>query len=198
MENNRRIGVLSDFYDQFVRYVSGTTYGWASESPQETPEAREARSNMNRLLDEVSGIMRSVGVPPVLGWSPPPAIGGYSRNIDVIINVFRLHQYQIEPVEVADMLERAVGKYERNYQAALIRTFNPFFWVGCALRWIAGLPFAFLVHLGMPRQRIEGNAIGKMFKGIVELATGLGAIAATLKAVGLLNPLLAWIGISAR
>ncbi len=195
MENNRRIALLNKFGDELSRYLCGTEFGSLLDGPRETQDASEARSELNHMLNEVTQILYAAGCPPVLQWSPPPMIGGRGCNLNVIINLFRLNHYMIKPREVLDFIERAAGIYEGQHRAAVIRTLNPFFWISRLIGWIASLPFAFLGHIGLPRPKIESSVIGKIFKGVTELATGIATIAGMLKLSGWFDPVVKFLQI---
>ena len=171
-ENDRRSEALGNFANKYVEYVNG----------RETDQG--LRGDLNILLEDISEIVRQAGCTPIFRHFPPPAIGGYSYSVDLLQNIFRLSQYDTSPQDVVDALHRALGVYERNHRASLIRTFNPFFWLGRLISLIASIPFAFLGSLGLPRQRMEESLLGKLIKGLIELVTFLAGICGILQALG--------------
>ena len=114
-------------------------------------------------------------------------------DIDMVLNIHRLHQYQISPQEVFDAVERAGGVYEANLSKALQRTFNPFFWIGRIFESIASIPFKFFSRLGLNGRKMESSFLGKVFKGVVELFGGVATICGTLKIFGWLDPVLEFL-----
>src|SRR5699024_5865324 len=129
-ENNRRINKLIEFQGLVVEYFNNSRVEWMADERNEEEPARIARYKINRMMDEAHEIILYSGINPSITWSPPPAVGGYVRNIDLIQNVFNLHGFQIGVREVLDFIERSIGIYERNHSASLIRTLNPLFYIG--------------------------------------------------------------------
>lgn len=112
---------------------------------------------------------------PILKWIPPAAVGGYSQNIDLIINVFHLWEYDINEQNVFDYVERAIGVYEKNRRSSLIRLFNPFFYLGLIFDLIANSPFALLDKIGFNREKAEASFVGRLIKGFIQLVLFLAA-----------------------
>jgi len=48
----------------------------------------------------------------------------------VIDNLFFLQNHQLDVQIAIDYIDRALGKYEDNFQFLIIRTFNPFYYIG--------------------------------------------------------------------
>lgn len=104
-------------------------------------------------------------------YTPPPAIGGCIQNIDLIDNLFNLQNYDIEVQTLIDIIDRALGIYERDLKNSIIRTLNLFFWLEKSLELISSLPFYLLGSVGFNRLRLETSDIGKLVKFIIKLIT---------------------------
>lgn len=155
----------------------------------EEKTAREARVKINRVMDETHDIILHSGINPTLTWTPPPAVGGYVRNVDLIQNIFNLHGFQIGADEVLDFIDRAIGIYESNHKSSLIRTFNPFFYIGLVFDAISELPFIAIGKLGFNRQRAESSVIGRLVKGVLYLITVMAALLTILQLLDFLEPI---------
>ena len=51
---------------------------------------------------------------------------------------------QIPANTAVDFIERALGVYQSDRRAALVRTINPLWWLSRGLLWFARIPFVFL------------------------------------------------------
>jgi hypothetical protein len=187
-ENNRRISSLIEFRSLVVEYFNHSRSEWMIDSRIEEEPAKNARIKINRLMDEVHDIILCSGINPSITWSPPPAIGGHIKNIDLIQNIFYLHRFQIGGREILDFLERSIGIYERNHKPSLIRTFNPFFYIGRIFDLISELPFFALSKLGFSKEKTETSVIGRLVKGGLYLITVFAALLTVLQLLDYLEP----------
>ena len=170
LENERRLNKLIEFRELAIEYFSNSRpAGWGNSSRIEEDAAREARLKINLVIDEVHSIILNSGIIRTFSWTAPAVIGSYAREIDLIENIFNLNGLQIEPNHVLDFMERVIGKYESNRKSALVRMFNPFFYLGLVFDAISDLPFMAIGKLGFDRQKAEASAIGKLVKGILYL-----------------------------
>jgi hypothetical protein len=183
-ENARRIAVLTEFRAQLSTYDSGIKRSWMANALIESDAAKPLRVTLNRQLDLVRGILGAGGVNPIIAWSPPG--GGYVRNVDVIMALFNLHTFHMSFEDTYDFLDRALGVYEHNARPALIRTWNPFWYIGVALEQIAAIPFRLLGSAGFNRARAESSLLGRLIKVLVQLVT------IALGVVGLLQAFKRW------
>ena len=132
-ENRRRLERLVDFRNLVLTYFDHSEAHWMAEERTEQPDAQSARVRINRLMDEVHDIILYSSVRPTIQWSPPPVIGGYIQNVDLVQNLFNLHQFQISPNHVLDFIDRSIGIYEANARPAFLRTISPCSISGCFL-----------------------------------------------------------------
>ncbi|MCD6271380.1 MAG: hypothetical protein J7K30_00705 [Deltaproteobacteria bacterium] len=154
----------------------------------EEEAARVARVKINRVMVETHDIILNSGINPTLTWTPPPALGGYVRDIDLIQNIFNLHGFRIGPDEVMDYIDKTIGIYESNHKPSLIRTFNPFFYIGLVFDAISELPFIAIGKFGFNRQKVESSVIGRVVKGILYLITVVAALLTILQILDYLEP----------
>lgn len=165
---------IAEFRNLLVEYFNnGAASGFGEEQENET--ARRTRKKINMMSRRVARWVDAVGGSEV-AYSEPPMLGGRSHRVDLIANVFNLSRLRLEPNILIDELEKAVGVYEDDALYALIRTFNPLFWLGRIIDSIASLPFTLLGRLGFNQDKAEGSILGKIIKGILYLAQGVAAL----------------------
>ena len=87
-ENGRRKKVLHEFRLAVIEYFNNSRFEWMADNRIEEPPASQARIKINRMLDEVHDIILASGINPLLVVTPPPAIGGYAHNVDLVQNLF--------------------------------------------------------------------------------------------------------------
>lgn len=189
-ESTRRILFLFEFRNQVVEYFNAKPESWSLRDEHDSEESARIRSELNSKLDEANAIVTASGIHPVLHWSPSPMIGGYSKNIDLIINLFNLTYYQIKPTLIIDFIERATGVYQSNHIKAVLRTFNPLFWLDCILTWIARSPFNLLRRAGFNADKIEDSFIGRIAKLVTYLFSLVISILTILQMTGHLEAFL--------
>ncbi len=193
-ENRRAVKDLKDYKDLVITYFNNIRRSPLADVVQNNKSIR-ARSRINQARTRISDIFIMAGVNPIILCTPPPAIGGATSRIDLVTNVFMMHQHHIEPQALIDMLEVAIGKYNDDYPKAKFRTFTPFFWVGLLLNFVASLPFMFLGKMGLDQVRIESSLIGRLLKGVFWLATFLAAVLSILHLLGFLEVVKRVIGL---
>lgn len=187
-ENKRRLKKLSEFRDLVLRYFNNSRVEWMVDERIEEEEAQRARVEINRVMDEIHHIILYSGINPSLRYTPPPALGGYIQNVDLIQNVFHIHRFEILPNNVLDFIDRAIGIYESNHGRALARTFNPLFYLGIVFDWVAELPFVFIGRLGFNREKAESSIVGRLTKGILYLFIVTASFLTILQLLGYLEP----------
>jgi len=157
-----------DYFEniQFASWMSG---------PVLNEDAQKARSELNRVMGDVLISLELLRVPHVVNYQPPPRTGGYVQNLDVILNMFSLWEFQIGPEQVFDSTDRAIGAYERECEKLRRKSFNPFYWLGMLFTWGLGLPFKLLGIAGFDATKAEASIVGKVVKLVWGLALGLAA-----------------------
>jgi hypothetical protein len=188
-ENKRRIEVLGKFRELILAYYNNVKYvdRFISSDPVENEKAANIRVQINLMLNEARNAILLAGVRPNITYTPPPVIGGYVRDIDVVLNVFMLHSYGIRPTGLTDFIEIATGIYQNDAPRAFLRTINPLFWIGRVFDYIASLPFVLLGRIGFDRNKAESSALGRMVKGILYLIQVFAAALTILQLLGWLE-----------
>jgi len=181
-ENARRIRELIKFRDQVVTYFNNCEFDRLE--PLENEEAVKVRSAINRSMVEIRDMIIAAGVLPIITYTPPRTVGGYIQNIDMILNIFHVQHYDINPKEITDYLEKAIGVYEKSQRRSKIRIFNPFFYIGFLLDLIAEIPFFLVGKIGFNRTKAESSVIGRIIKGIGYLIPVLAAALTILDILG--------------
>lgn len=166
-ENKNRLNDLIEFRNMVIEYFNNIKYTDFGFEIIENPKAREIRTKINLMINRIHKIILSSGINPSIFYSPPPAIGGISGSIDLIYNMFYLHQYKIKPDNIIDIIDRSIGIYIDNTINSLIRTINPFYWLGLLIDYIASLPFRFIGTLGYDRLKAENSILGRMIKALI-------------------------------
>ena len=198
-ENTRRIKILQEFHNDVVSYFDNCVYdkhSWMVEGRGiENTEAVQARRRFNSAVAQAQRIIGAAGITQIIEWTPPPAGGGYGQLIDVFPNLFELASFQIPHRRAVDLIERALGVYQSDRMAALLRTINPFWWLKRGLLWVSRIPFIFLGAMGYDAARMEGSALGKFFRTIITLVGTAAALLTILNLLGLLPTAKALLGI---
>ena len=187
-ENYRRIEKLVEFRNLVIEYFNNSRAEWMADGRIEEEAAQVARVKINRIMDETHNIILHSGINPTIIWTPPPAVGGYVKNVDLIQNIFNLYGFQIGSDTVLDYIDRAIGIYESNHKPSLIRTFNPLFYIGLVFDAISELPFIAIGKLGFNRQKAESSVTGRLVKGVLYLITVVAAFLTILQLLELLEP----------
>jgi|TARA_R100001143_G_scaffold63527_2_gene71384 hypothetical protein len=187
-ENSRRLNKLYNFRGLIIEYFNNSRLEWMADERIEENDAREARVAINRSMDEVHAIILYSGISPSLIWTPPPAVGGYRQNIDLIQNVFNLHAFRIEPNNILDFIDRSIGVYESNRVPSIFRALNPFFYAGLLFDALVDIPFVFIGKLGVNKEKAESSVIGKTVKGALYLITVAAAFLTILQLLDLIGP----------
>ena len=137
-ENRRRVNELMEFQKSVVGYFNSLNRSPAMARPSDGEESGKYRREINLAVAEVRSIVRASRRAVRVRWTPPPAIGGPSRSVELFDDIFLLDQYDIPPSMVVDELDRAIGVYETDRRNSIFRTFNPLWWIGNLAGWLAG------------------------------------------------------------
>ena len=145
--------VVETYFERSERDVNDTPMDWEG--------AQAARSRINQMLARVIQIVRAAGVGGSVGTSaitdPGPALG----RVEVLQRIFSVRTGDGVDQEILDVIDMALGVYEGGQYLALARTFNPFYYAGTALAFVARLPRRLFVALGLwpqPRRTRLGAA----------------------------------------
>lgn len=189
-----RIDFLTESRKEIIGYFNDTSFDDFDHLDRvEGDKARKLRSIINTKISKINEYVISAMVNTYIYYSPPPAIGGLAGNIDLFANIFNLARFEIDPQQITDAIERAIGKYENQRKAAIIRTFNPFWWIFKLIRAIAYVPFLILKEIGFDTSKFERTILGRLIKLIFDLAVFLAALLAILKALGVDEQVINWV-----
>ena len=145
-----------------------------NDMPMDWEGAQAARSRINQMLARVIQIVRAAGVGGSAGTGaitdPGPALG----RVEVLQRIFSVRTGDGLDQEILDVIDMALGVYEGGRYLAVARTFNPFYYAGTALAFVARLPRRLLAALGLwpqPRRSRLGAADPTGLESIVARLT---------------------------
>lgn len=170
-QNISRQKKLIEYRTKLEDYFRSIDYNSYNRSIIDTPQTKKMRTYLSKQADIVGQYVIEAGCPLSVTYTPPPAIGGYIQNINLIDNLFNLQNYDLGVQTLIDITDQALGIYERDFKNSIIRTFNPFFWLEKILELISSLPFYLLGSVGFNRLRLEASDIGKLVKFIIKVIT---------------------------
>src|SRR5438876_325350 len=108
-ENARRLETLNKFRANVVSYFDRSRSHWQAVDRIEEPDAEPYRRAINLSLNRVHDILYTAGVPMLVQHQEPPLQGGRVQNLNIVINVFQLHQFQIPHTRLLDLLDQGIG-----------------------------------------------------------------------------------------
>jgi len=158
-----------------------------AEEMLEEDAAKDARVLICRIIDKVNAIIYAAEIIPIIQYSPPPLIGGRSHNIDLVLNIFNLHRFQIHPNHLIDSIDRAIGIYTDNHHASVVRMLNPFYYIGFCFEAMSQIPFDILGKAGFNQNKIQHSLVGRIAKGIIYMFGALASVLTVLQLLGLLE-----------
>lgn len=145
--------VVETYFERSERDVNDVPMDWEG--------AQAARSRINQMLARVIQIVRAAGVGGAVGTSPITDPGPALGRVEVLQRIFSVRTGDGLDQEILDVIDMALGVYEGGRYLALARTFNPFYYAGTALAFVARLPRRLLAALGLwpqPRRSRLGAA----------------------------------------
>ena len=184
--NLKRIKLLKGFRSLIIEYFNNIEPISYLEI-RENKKALMVRTQINYIIDEVHQVILLAGVTTFISYSPPPAFGGISDNIDLILNIFELYKLQISPNMLIDLVNRAIGIYERDKIRSIFGTLNPLYWLLLILDYIMSIPFYILGKVGFNQDKLEQSFWGKLIKGLLYLITVFAALLTVLEKLGYLE-----------
>jgi hypothetical protein len=192
-ENKRRIKALKafgDLYKDTLRFpprvpLAGSTTG----QPPMTSEERHSEINRRKPT-----ALKIVALAQIRSFRATLNKDGKTIDIDVLARLWDLERHGISTKLPVDVVEEAIGVYHDDQVKSLVRTLNPFFWLGRLIDWIADGIFNGIVALfgGNPNDARSSN-FGRMFTKLERLtlwtATVVGAVIAVLEFLGFQTPI---------
>lgn len=170
---------MLEFRQLLTSYRENIQYEYVGRDPRENAVARETRPKINQRVAEVRQSLLVAGLRPIAFIGPPPAVGGVAGNLDILENIFQLHNYRISLKFVIDMIDRGIGYYEATFRSSIIATASPVFWIKKLLQYISEIPFDMLGIAGFDQNRIRSTRLGQLANLTIQIVL-LGAGIVTL------------------
>jgi hypothetical protein len=174
LELLRRFRVLTSTYFENIQFPS-----WSRE-PILDDESQKARHEINLIMNDLELSFNLLGIEHHVLHQPPPHQGGLVQTVNLVLNMFVLWQFQLDPRYVFDCTDRAIGAYENKCRRLFRSSFNPFYWLGLLLVEFLRLPFRVLGAAGFNASKAEGSLWGKLAKVVFFLATVIPAVFAII------------------
>lgn len=194
--NRAAIKDLTRFRNQVIEYYKNAKVsGLYDEEIDENGAAQRARMQINRLSTRVAQWAAAAGHDGDIRYTEPAVVGGRSYPLNLLANVFQLRNLRLQPQQVTDVVEKAIGVYTDDATASLIRTLNPFFWLARLFESVASIPFALLGKLGLDKEKAEASALGRLVKASLFGLQALAAFLGVLEKLNLLSRLRTLVGL---
>lgn len=134
----------------------------ANEEVFDLEGARAARSHINRMLPRVLATVRAAGI----GGTPPrdtTTDPGHSLGrVDVLSRIFTARFGDGVDQEILDVLDMAIGAYDGDRGASLVRTINPIYYGGRLVGYLMGGPRRFFRALFGRRPTIDDARLTRL------------------------------------
>jgi len=167
-EAKRRFDVLIAFREKVDEYYAGAVWDRHALQWDDSDDTSQIRQWINQQLRDVVIATHFVGVSTEIDYAPPPAIGGLAGRISLLDNVFNLPRLMLPEAMLFDELDRAIGVYKTWLGPLWWKLFNPFYWLGWALYWVASIPFRILDAAGFDGAKAEGSLVGKIVRLLIQ------------------------------
>lgn len=185
-ENRHRAKVLDRFRDLLTDFNNGLKRFLFVDAP----ELAETHRSISELKGVVSDMCRLAGISFVVPESKREYLAAKSKwlaipaGYDLLDNFFWLVPGLRK--DVIELVDRAKGVYDHNKGAAWRRTFNPFYWFGIAVDWIAGILLRTLADFGVEDAAEPNSRVSRIVRRVVYvLLVVVPAIMAYLEFFGL-------------
>lgn len=188
-ENDERIKYLKNFNSHVVNYFNNIGHNSVGDS-WEKEIAKIERKEINKLIDKAYSYIVATGVSTQIIYYPAPITGREPHYTDLVLNIFNLINMHIGHRPLLDSIERAIVRYENDKKSAILRTYNPLFWIALFIDWVVSLPFEFLGKFGLQQDKLEASIGGRLFKFLFSLIIYVEAFLNILKMTGYLPKLL--------
>ena len=187
-QNLDRTRTLVRFRKLTELYFQNVDHGAYGLEVVENVLAKRTRSQLNLMLEKVKRALSSVEISSSVAPTRRLPVGERQGDMDLVENIFSLHQQKVDPQILADCIERAIGLYRNDRFKAWMRTLNPLYWLNILLDYAARLPLYILGSLGLDRDKLEGTAFGKFLKGCFRMAGFVALLVVVLHYLSLLDP----------
>ena len=120
--------------------------------------ARTARSQINRMLPRILGIVRAAGIGSVALRDTSTDPGQILGRLDVLHRIFNARPGDGVDQQIYDLIDMAIGVYDGDKPVALVRSINPLYYAGRILSWFGRGPRRFFAALGFGRRATLDDA----------------------------------------
>ena len=196
-KNRQCAADLQQFRSDLESYIDQSSYSWQADAVIEEAPAKDAKVRMNRALHRVTTAIDAAGLPRIVIYTPPPAVGGYQQHVDLLYNLFLLHQFQIPQGRVIELIDRAIGIYENDKWPTILRSINPLWWFWKGLVFVSSGPFQLLSAAGFDTASIENSSVGRLVRLAVMLVMVFAAFLTVIQLLGYLEHFKNFMGIGA-
>lgn len=169
LRNRFRARDLRVFRDRVRRYFEQLEYETESQ-PVDRDALQTARAEINRMLPRITQIVEAADLG---GSAGAAARSPATRAVEILHNIFSPRYGPDSYQEILDVIDMAVGAYDANLYAALLRTINPFHYVMAVLGFVGGLPRRALVAIGVLRSgtaRVRPEELARLEAALSRLA----------------------------
>jgi hypothetical protein len=148
IRNRSRLHELWQFRDIVEAYFARSERD-ESGVPIDWEGAQAARSRINQMLPRIMQIVHAAGLGATARHpattNPSPALG----RVDVLERIFSASYANGLDQEILDVIDMAIGAYDADRFAAMVRTVNPLHYAGAVLRFVARIPRRLLSAIGL-------------------------------------------------
>ncbi len=194
-ENQRRLKELLIFRDRYMAYVNGRIAQTNEECNIDEEELANLRFNINLTVSRVTDVVQASGIPVVITRREQGFLGERRQGSSLFQDLFILDQANVHSQYVVDTLERAIGVYLRNRGYSMLRTINPLWWTGKAIRGVVRIPFSLIGAAGFDADKAESSILGRLLKAMIVLIPVAAALLTILGHIELLDVVKGFIGI---
>ncbi len=113
----------------------------------------------------------------------------------MVTNLFQLDRFLILYPQALDLLDRAIGDYERLRVRLRRQSFNPFYWLWVGFTRLLNIPFRILNAAGFNGRAAEQSLPGKLVKAVIGFVVFIAALLQSLSLLGYQTSLGHFIGL---
>lgn len=188
-ENDERIKYLENFEAHVINYFDDIGRDGFGDL-LENEIAKKERKEINKLIDKARSYIIATGISTRVINYPAPITERESHSVDLAFNIFNLIEINMSHEPLLDIIERAIAIYENDKKIAILRTYNPVFWIALFVDWIVSLPFEFLGKFGLQQDKLGASLGGNIYKFLFSLIIYVEAFLNILKMTGYFPKLL--------
>lgn len=176
-ESKHRIEYLTEFRDSLNQFFGWVVYGTTR------PDVEERRTDINKRKPLAHRMITLAGIETVRECARrnPPTSSTLTVGLDVIDELWSLESLHLSLREPINVIEEAIGEYERDQKKARGRSRNPFFWAVWTFAWIAEFPPSIFSRVsGVDQDKAERSKPGQLATALVQASLWIFALIAAL------------------